>query len=292
VVHYPAPVLLVDHLPSLKRPVIVVALTGWVDAGSAGADCAEYLESHLVDPVTFARIDLADLVDLQHTRPQVGLDTGEARVISWPEITLIAGRLPSTARVAGGSDGQDVVVIRGPEPGLRWRGFCQELVELARSLDARLAVMVAGMPVVVSHRRPIRVLATATARSLAQEVEPLRGDYEGPTGVQTVLQHAFGVGGVPAVGLWAQVPHYLAGGPSPAATAALIRRVAEVASLAIDPVDLGDAIGEYHAKVEETLGERPDMAELVEQLDNSSDGLPTGDELASEIERFLRGDDD
>jgi hypothetical protein len=147
------------------------------------------------------------------------------------------------------------------------------------------------MPVVVSHRRPIRVLATATARSLAQEVEPLRADYEGPTGAQTVLQHALGAAGVPATALWAQVPHYLAGGPSPAATGALVRRVAEVASLAIDPADMGETIAEYHAKVEETLGERPDMAELVNQLDASSDGLPTGDELASEIERFLRGGD-
>ncbi len=283
--------LVVDQLPSLNRPVFVVALSGWVDAGTAGAGAAEYIESHLIDPVTFARIDLADIVDLQHTRPQVGLDGGETRIITWPEITLVAGLVPSSARLAGSLDGEHVVVIRGPEPGLRWRAFCAELVDLARSVDARLAVMLAGMPVVVSHRRPIRVLATATARSLAQEVEPLRLDYEGPTGVQTVLQHAFGAGGVPAAGLWAQVPHYLAGGPSPAATAALIRRVAEIASLAIDPVDLAETIAEYHVKVEETLGERPDMAEFVDQLDNSSDGLPTGDELASEIERFLRGDE-
>ena len=283
--------LVVTHRPELHRPVLVVALSGWVDAGMAGADAAEYLEDLLDEPEPFARVDLADLVDLQHTRPQVSLDEGATRVVSWPEITLVAGRIASAARALEPGPGQDVVIVRGPEPGLRWLQVCTDLAQLAASFDARMAVMLAGMPVVVSHRRPIRVLATATSRSLAQEVEPLRPDYDGPTGAQTVLQHSLGVAGVPAVGLWAQVPHYLSGGPSPAATAALVRRTAEVAGLVIEPTDLGDAIAEYHAKVEETLAERPDMAELVEQLDGSSDGLPTGDELASEIERFLRGDE-
>ncbi len=286
-----ADVLVVEQLPSLERPVFVVALSGWVDAGLAGASAAEFLEDHLEDPMPFARVDLSEILDLQHTRPTVRLDDARVRVVEWPEITLVAGTLPG---VAPGRT-QDVVICRGPEPGLHWRAWGAEIVDLAARLGARLAVMVAGMPVMASHRRPVRVLATATSRSLTQELEPLRPDYEGPTGAQTVLQYLLGQGGVPAVGLWAQVPHYLAGGPSPVATQAVVRRVAEVASLGLDAGELDDPVAEYHTRVEETLGERPDLAELVDQLDATpieiadEDELPTGDEIASEIERFLRG---
>jgi hypothetical protein len=286
-------VLVVDELPSLQRPVLIVALSGWVDAGLAGASSAEFLEDHLDDARPFGRVDLSEILDLQHTRPTVRLDDARVRVVEWPEITLVAGSLPS---VAPGQT-QDVVVCRGPEPGLQWRAWATELVELARQLEVRLGVMVAGMPVMTSHRRPVRVLATATSRSLAQEIEPLRPDYEGPTGAQTVLQYLLGEGGIPALGLWAQVPHYLAGGPSPAATQAVVRRAAEVASLVVDLDELDDTVAEYHARVEQTLGERPDLAELVDQLDDTpieieDDSLPTGDEIASEIERFLRGGPD
>src|SRR5690606_13568420 len=129
-----------------------------------GASAAEFLEDRLDDPQPFGHVDLSELLDLQHTRPTVRLDEAGVRMIEWPTITLVAGRLPAAA--PGRS--QDVVVCRGPEPGLYWRAWAAELVDLARQLGARLAVMVAGMPVMASHRRPVRVLATATSRSLTQ----------------------------------------------------------------------------------------------------------------------------
>jgi predicted ATP-grasp superfamily ATP-dependent carboligase len=283
-------VLVVEELPELHRPVLFVALAGWVDAGLAGASAAEYLEDHLDEPRPFGRVDLSEILDLQHTRPTVRLDDARVRVVEWPEITLVSGRLPSAAP----GQTQDVVVCRGPEPGLHWRAWGAELVGLAKDLGVRLGVMLAGMPVMTTHRRPLRVLATATSRSLAQEIEPLRPDYEGPTGAQTVLQYLLGEGGIPSLGLWAQVPHYLAGGPSPAAMQSVVRRAGEVASLAIDVDELDETVSEYHTRVEQTLRERPDLSELVDQLDAApieieDDSLPTGDEIASEIERFLRG---
>jgi len=262
---------------SLDRPVLVVALSGWVDAGSAGAMAAAHVEEALEDPVTFARVDLSEIVDLQATRPTVELVDGVTRSIAWPEITFTAGHA-----------GRDVVVVQGPEPSVRWKSFAAEVVQLATDVGAELAVTLGGMPAPASHRRPVRVLTTATTRALAQESAPVRGDYEGPTGAQTVVQIAMGDAGLGGLGLWAQVPHYLAGTISPAAERALLSRLMELTGIDLDLSDLDARAAEYTRQVEQTISTRDDLAELVDRLEGALDELPTGDELVSEIEEFLR----
>lgn len=262
---------------SLERPVLVVALSGWVDAGSAGERAAQYLETHLDGGAELAHVDLSEFSDLQTVRPTISFVDGTTRQIDWPRITFRSGRAAS-----------DVVVCRGPEPSLRWQQLATETVELAERHGARLVVTLGGMPNLVSHHRPVRVLSTASARSLAQEVEPNRPDYEGPTGAQTVVQVAAGEAGIPSVGLWAEVPHYLARTVSPLATRALLRRLREVAGVKVDLRPLDRQVEVYRREVEETVRERSDLARLVEGLDEREDDLPTGDELASEIEEYLR----
>jgi predicted ATP-grasp superfamily ATP-dependent carboligase len=152
------------------------------------------------------------------------------------------------------------------------------------------AVTIAGMPALLSHRRSVPVLATATSRALAQEVGALRPDYAGPTGMQTVLQYAFGVAEIPCTGLWAQVPQYVAGSPSPPAIRAMLERLRDVTGLTVDLHTLDEQSDEYLERVEEGLSERPDVADMVRQLEaqSESDEVVSGEELAREIERFLR----
>jgi proteasome assembly chaperone (PAC2) family protein len=269
----------VDRWPDLRDPVLVVALSGWVDAGLAGAGAAAVLSDQLDSAAAFGRVDLTDLVDLQQTRPSVHLVDGATREIKWPAIDLVAGRA-----------GRDVVLCHGPEPSLRWRAFSEELVEMAQRLGVSMMVGLGGMPTLVSHRRPLSVLTTATSRSLAQEVGAWRADYTGPTGAQTALQVALGDAGIPGLGLWAQVPHYVSATPSPPAISALLSRVRELAGVETDLTALDSQVDEYLRRVEEGLSERPDVAEMVRNIEASEDSgeIPSGDELASEIERFLR----
>ena len=269
----------IDRWPDLRDPVLVVALSGWVDAGLAGAGVAAVLSEQLDSAAGFGRVDLTDLVDLQQTRPSVHLVDGATREIAWPAIDLIAGRA-----------GRDVVLCRGPEPSLRWRAFSEELVQMSKRLGVSMMIGLGGMPTLVSHRRPVSVLATATNRSLAQEVGAWRADYTGPTGAQTALQVALGDAGIPGLGLWGQVPHYVAATPSPPAISALLSRVRELAGVETDLTALDSQVDEYLRRVEEGLSERPDVAEMVRNIEASEDSgeIPSGDELASEIERFLR----
>ena len=270
--------LAVDRWPSLDRPLFVVALAGWVDAGVAGSGAANALVDLLQDQDEFARYDLSDLLDLQQTRPTARFEEGGMRVIDWPELTFVAGRA-----------GRDVVVCRGPEPSLRWPTVAREIVEFAGRLGVTEAATLGGMPALTSHRRPPSVLTTATSRSLAQEVGPLRPDYAGPTGMQTVVQRAFGEAGIGCVGLWVQVPQYVSGSPSPPAVQALLARLAEIGRLDLRLDGLDARAVAYLERVEAGLASRPDVKEIVDRLDDSSaPEPPDGGALVAEIERFLR----
>ncbi len=270
--------LRVEQWPELRTPVMVFAFTGWVDAGFAGAGAVAALGEQVASSRRFATVDLSELLDLQQTRPMVRIVEGGVRAIEWPTVELWAG-----------TAGRDVVVVSGPEPSLRWASFAAEIADAAVRLGVTLGISVGGMPALASHRRPVEVLATATGRSLAQEAGALRTDYTGPTGLNTVVQHELGTRDIPALGLWAQVPQYVAGSPSPPAVHALLARVGEFARLELDLSALETRRDEYRTRVEEGLAQRPDVAELVDRLDASVGELGSGDELVSEIERFLRG---
>jgi hypothetical protein len=132
------------------------------------------------------------------------------------------------------------------------------------------------------------VPATASNADLAREAGAIRADYLGPTGLQTALQVALGEAGIPALGLWAQVPHYVSATPSPPAVRALLRRLQELTDVTLDVSALDEQVDEYVGRVEEGLADRPDVAELVTAIEEQSRDEVSGDEIAAEIERFLR----
>jgi proteasome assembly chaperone (PAC2) family protein len=267
----------IDALPQLRDPVLVVSLSGWVDAGLAGGGSVAFLQEQVESLRTFARIDLADLMDLQQTRPTVHLVDGVSREILWPQITMSAGRL-----------GRDLVVCTGPEPSLRWRMVLGEIVDLAGRLGVSEAFTVGGIPSMASHRRPVSVLATGTDEELVERAGAWRQDYSGPTGAQSVLQVMLGDAGIPTLALWAQVPHYLAGGASPPAIRAVLEKLRDLGGLAVDLASLDEQSDTYVRRVEDGLTDRPDVVEVIEAIEAGEAELPSGDELASEIERFLR----
>jgi proteasome assembly chaperone (PAC2) family protein len=265
----------VERWPELHEPIMVVALSGWVDAGMAGAGTVSALREQFVGADEFASIDLTDHMDLQQTRPNAHWNDDGFRVIDWPQIEFVSGKL-----------GRDVVLVSGPEPSLRWPTVSAAIVDAARTMGVRDAFTVAGMPSLVSHRRPVPVLATATHHSLAQEIAPLRLAYGGPTGLQTIVQRALGDADIRSAGLWAQVPQYVSGSPSPPAVRALLRRLSEIARLDIDLQPLDARCEAYATRVDAGLATRPEVQEVVDRIDREQ-GAST-DDLVSEIEHFLR----
>jgi proteasome assembly chaperone (PAC2) family protein len=171
---------------------------------------------------------------------------------------------------------------------LRWPALIAEIVEMARRLGIDAAYGLGALPAVTTHRRPISVLATVTDPEQVDELGAMRTDYQGATGLQTALLVALGEAGIPGVGLWAQVPHYVAGNPSPPATRAVLARLTELTSIECDLTELDREADGYVEKVEAGLVDRPDVAELVRAIETEHPEMPNGDDLVSEIEKFLR----
>jgi predicted ATP-grasp superfamily ATP-dependent carboligase len=187
--------------------------------------------------------------------------------------------------------GVDAVVVLGTEPHLRWRTFCDQVVGVARALDARMVLTLGALLAEVPHTRPTSVIGTAQDSTLIDRLGLQRSTYEGPTGIVGVLQAACTKAGVGAASLWAAVPAYVPGAPSPKAALALVERIAELLEVPVLTTDLEIASASYERQVSEVVAGDEEMREYVERMEeryDADDDVPAVDSLVEEVERFLR----
>ncbi|MBF6557587.1 MAG: PAC2 family protein [Acidimicrobiales bacterium] len=277
----------------LSRPVLVVALEGWVDAGmGASAAIAELLTS---SPTTIvASFDTELLVDQRARRPIARLVDGVTTELTWPAIRLVAGK----DRV-----GADILYLTGPEPDFRWPTFIDAVVGLTQDLQVRTVVGLGAFPAPTPHTRPVRLASTVPPQSveLAGRVGTVHGTLEVPAGVQAALEVSLGNAGIPVIGLWARVPHYVSAMPYPEASATLIEGLCAVTGTVLDTASLRGAGEASRQQVDELIGANPDHLEMVRRLEAALDSeetstggldieVPSGDEIAAELEQFLRGE--
>ena len=275
--------------PSLRRPVLIVALDGFVDAGAAASTASAFLRHRwLAEPV--AEFDADALIDYRARRPTAVLDNGVLRRLQWPELQLL------TAHVQGP---RDAVFLLGPEPDMRWHAFVEAVADACHHLGVELVIGLGAYPAAAPHTRPVNIVkatntATAPVRFDAEEVT----GYTGPVGAGTALQAALAERSLPAVGLWAEIPHYISGSPYPPGALALVRLVASALETRVDTTELEAAAKLHLEQVNEAIAEHEEAAAMISGLERMSDAegdeqsLPTGEDLANEIERFLRAQPD
>jgi proteasome assembly chaperone (PAC2) family protein len=272
----------------LRAPALVCAFKGWNDAGESATSAAAFMGASL-DASRFATIDPEDFVDFQASRPQVKLVEGRTRRVEWPEWEVYEARVPRAPR--------DLVILTGPEPSYRWRGFCAQVVELAEALGVQMVVTLGALLADVPHSRPVGVTAYASDPALVERLSLQSPTYEGPTGITGVLQTACAEAGMPAASLWAAVPHYVAVAPNPKGALAILRRLESLVGVTVDASDLESAAVDYERQVSRAVELDPEVQAFVERLERAADAeegptdlsqLPSGDVLAREFQRFLR----
>jgi proteasome assembly chaperone (PAC2) family protein len=192
---------------------------------------------------------------------------------------------------------RDLVILTGPEPSYRWRGFCGQVVELAEALGVQMVVTLGALLADVPHSRPVGVTAHASDPALVERLSLQAPTYEGPTGIVGVLQSACAAAGMPAASLWAAVPHYVAVAPNPKGALAILRRLESLVGVTVDASDLESAAVDYERQVTRAVELDPEVQAFVERLERAADAeegptdlsqLPSGDVLAREFQRFLR----
>jgi proteasome assembly chaperone (PAC2) family protein len=277
----------VSHLirtaqPTLHQPVVVAAFEGWNDAGEAATFAARFL-SERWDAEPFATIDPEEFFDFTSTRPLVQLDEYEQREIVWPTTTLSAASVPDADL--------DLIFVVGNEPQLKWRTFCNEIVEVAQEHGTRLVVTLGALLAEVPHSRPVSIVGTAYDPALVRKLGLTQSAYQGPTGIVGVLHDAFRQAGVPSASLWAAVPTYVPSAPSPKAALALVERITELLSVPVATTDLEIASASYERQIDSLIEDDDDTAAYVARLEEAADDEPDEDahgDLIAEVERFLR----
>jgi proteasome assembly chaperone (PAC2) family protein len=279
-----------ERRPELERPVLIAGFTGWNDAAEA-ASLAVSTIGEQWGAKRFGGFDGEEFYDYQTTRPQIKLVEGVTRTIEWPENELSA----TEARV-GALDGSGAILLSGPEPNFRWRTFSQAVVDLARELDVRLVITLGALLADVPHSRPVSVAANAQDPSLVDNLGLTASRYEGPTGITGVLHRYCASKNLPSVSFWASVPHYLPSVPSAPAALALIQSLSNLLGTSFDTAHLESSSEDYQRQVSVAVAQDSDLASYVRTLEERYDAqtesgernLPSGDELAKELERFLR----
>jgi predicted ATP-grasp superfamily ATP-dependent carboligase len=287
-----SPLFEVVREPALREPVLIISLEGWVDAGlGASTAVAALLADRPTEQVV--AFDGEHFLDQRARRPVARIVNGVTTELTWPSTEIRAG----TDR-----EGADILFLIGPEPDFHWRAFVDAVVELARAWSVRMVVGMGAFPAPAPHTRPVKLAATAPPASeeLVTRVGIVQGELEVPAGVLAALELAFGEAGIDAVSLWARVPHYVAAMPFPEASAALVEGVASIAGLVLDASSLRGAADSSRRQVDELIAGNPEHLSMVRRLEESIDAsegnalgvdeMPTGDELAAELERFLRGE--
>lgn len=274
----------------------MIAFEGWNDAGEAASGAADHLNESL-SATPFAWIDPEDFFVFTETRPRVEITPTGARRVVWPRTELSHAKLPGTDR--------DLIVVRGTEPQLRWRTFCDLIVSVAKRFDARAVVTMGALLADVPHTRPTIVYGTSDDAELSEALDLSPSTYEGPTGIVGVLHSACSTAGLVSASLWAAVPTYVPGTTSPKATLALTNRLATIIDCVFDTRVLSDEADEYEQQITEFVSDDVEtlswVAELEQHYDDDQadtsdserpepqiDGSASPEKLVQEVEQFLR----
>ncbi len=270
------------ELPSLRRPLLLVAFEGLFDAAEAATAALQWI-CQRTESAEVAMIDPETFFNFQEARPMVRIDADGERVIDWPTTEVYSVTTDSP---------RDLVVMTGVEPHLRWPSFADHVLEVARRSGCEMVVTVGAYIGMVPHTRPFSVTGSAVHPDLARRLNLSRPSYQGPTGVVGVINARLERSNVPVISLRVEVPHYVPGPPNPKATQALLRRLEHTTGVETGYQELDTDVAEWMSRVDQAVSADDESREYVERLERQVDSdeelLPTGDDLAAELEAFLR----
>ena len=279
--------------PTLHEPVMIVMLTGWIDAAGAAAAAMDQL-SRACESTPVLSFDDDRYVDYRARRPTMELRDGLNTNLDWATIEMRSGRSP---------DGRDVLFLIGPEPDMAWRRFSRAVAHLAVEFGVTQMVSLGAYPFAAPHTRPARLSVSSPSIEMLSAVSFARSSVDVPAGMAGVLEHAMHAQKIPALGIWAQVPHYVSAMEYPAASAALLDGLDEATGISIEALGLRAEVDAQRARLDRMIVDKPENEAMLRQLEELHDLAPTedtenddveelelrsGDEIAQEIQEFFR----
>ena len=285
----------VSEVPALRSPVVIMAFTGWSDTGTVTTDTAQHLVD-AYDGEQFLTVDPEDYYVFTDSRPHVRIDEEGVRRLDWPKNEAYFARLPDAPN--------DLVIVMGAEPNLRWRTFSERLTDAISALNPSLICTLVARPAATPHTRPIPVTGSSADPRLAARFGLGRSLYQGPTGILGVLHDSLRRRGANLISLAAGVPHYLNVEENPPAPLALLHALEPVLGITPPIGDLEDEVTAFASRVEEASRGDDQIASYVRTLEEgygegdeeevqpeAGGELPSADDILRDVEDFLRGGD-
>lgn len=280
-------------------PVLLHSLSGFLDAGQAGRLAVAHLLASL-DHRVVATFDLDDLFDYRARRPRMTFLADHFATVELPELELVAVR---------DVDGVEFLLLHGAEPDHAWARLTEAVRTLVDHFGVRLTVGMHAIPWPAPHTRPVGVTAHATDSALVAGYAPWVGELEVPGHLAGMVELHLGDTGHQAMGFAAHVPHYLVGAEFPTASLTLLEHVARASGLVFPLGELAATADRVRAEIDAQISSNPDNVGAVQTLEAQYDAvmssraldgvapggdeqLPTGDEIAAQVERFLADMDD
>jgi proteasome assembly chaperone (PAC2) family protein len=286
------PFTIQGQLPDEPFPVMIVMLSGWIDASGAAAGAMEHLVT-ATESERLIEFDGDTFIDYRVRRPIMELRDGVNTRIVWtcPEI-----------RTGIDSEGHNLLLLTGPEPDSAWRHFANNVAALAKQLGVEKMIGMGAYPYGSPHTRPVGMSATSPNLTTIARLAITANTLDAPAGVTAILEHAMVDIGIDAMSMWAQIPHYVATMAYPAASATLIDAVCLEAGLSIDSSPLRREAGVQRERLDALVSGNPEHAEMLSKLEAAYDAvhgtsgtmtpdaaaIPSIDEIAAEVEQFLR----
>jgi predicted ATP-grasp superfamily ATP-dependent carboligase len=277
--------------------VLVYDLAGEFDAASAGALAGAHLLASLPHEV-IARFDVDSLVDYRSHRPRITFTGDRYESYTAPEIVVYA---------VEDDAGEPFLLLHGIEPDYRWERFVAAVAMLVERLGVTRLVALQSIPMPVPHTRPVTVTAHATRRQLIEDYPVYWAEMRIPGSVPALIELRMGEAGVDALGVAAHVPHYLAQATFPAASITLLEHLERLTGLRLPTEALREAAEANRTEIDEQIAQSPENVAVVQALEQQFDNfqaaregtgllgaageVPTGDQLAGELERFLAEQD-
>lgn len=287
---------------STSERVLIAAFEGWSDAGAATTTVLQHL-GELTDAEMLHAIGADGFVDFQVHRPKVSFDGQGKRVLEWPE-TRLYGTVhrpgvsdephAETVRRIDGTPVTEIYLLAGVEPARDWSAFADEIVDLVDVWQIDTVIIIGSLFSDSPHSRPIVTMVSSENAELRARTGATRSDYEGPVGITTVLELALAEADVPALSLWAQVPHYVHSAPSPKATLAILDKLEELLDVVIPRGTLLEEATEWEANIDRIAAADEDMLNYIRTLEAARDAASapetTGEAIAHEFEKYLNID--
>ena len=283
-------------LDDASELTLVVVLSGFLDAGKSAELAAQHLEG-LGEGSVVATFDVDSLHDYRARRPPVSFVRDHYADYEAPRLVV---------RALKDTGGTAFLLLRGPEPDIKWEGFARAVREVVERFDVRRVVSLGAVPMAVPHTRPIAITPHANQPELVTGPSPWSGELRVPASAQALLEIRLGEWGHAAMGYVAHIPHYLAQMEYPQAAVVLLEQLEIGGRLTIDLTQVRAAADITETEIANYLESHNDVGEVVHGLEQQYDAfrdaesagssllaadepMPTGEEIGRQFEQFLAG---